>query len=330
LSQQDFSFGTLTPDLILDALESVGIYPTSGLLPLNSYENRVYQFIAEDATRYVVKFYRPARWSDAQILEEHEFIEELHEAEIPVVRALKFGGTTLPHYQGYRFSVYPSVGGRALEADQFEQLEELGRHLGRLHMVGKSKPFASRPVLVSEAIIEESVNTILACPLMPDSLRVPFTAILNPVAERLKKTDWQPSEFIRLHGDCHIGNLLWNPQGLFMLDFDDSRQGPPVQDLWMMLSGDRAQQQLQLEALVESYEEFADFNPAQLRLIEPLRTFRIIRYMAWLAQRWEDPAFPHSFSWFAEAGYWEQQILALKEQLAALDEAPLRLQPDFN
>ncbi|RUO29528.1 serine/threonine protein kinase [Aliidiomarina sanyensis] len=326
----DFSFQGVTPDTILDAIESIGLYPTSGLLPLNSYENRVYQFLADDQKRYVVKFYRPQRWTDAQILEEHAFTEELAIAEIPVVCPLKLEGQTLHHWQGFRFSVFPSIGGRALEPEQLEQLEDLGRHLGRLHLVGSARPFSSRPALIDAENLTEAVHVLKNCPLIPDSLHVPFFTILDVVVARLKALDWTAYPTVRLHGDCHIGNLLWRPEGLTLVDFDDCRQGPAVQDLWMMLSGDRMQQQMQLETLVEGYEEFMPFDTRQLRLIEPLRAFRIIQYMAWLARRWEDPAFPHNFSWFAEARYWEQQILALKEQLAALDEAPLRLQPGFN
>lgn len=325
----EFSFQDLTPDFILDAIESSGLYPTSGLLPLNSYENRVYQFLAEDNKRYVVKFYRPNRWSDAQIEEEHEFTLALHEAEIPVVCPLQLP-TSLLHYKGYRFAVFPSIGGRALEPEQLEQLEDLGRHLGRLHMVGRAKPFAHRVSLIDLDMLAQHEQRLLACPLLPSSLQAPFAAILKAVIARLKLVPWNDYQHIRLHGDCHIGNLLWRPEGLTLVDFDDCRQGPAIQDLWMMLSGERAQQQLQLETLLEGYAEFADFNRAELRLIEPLRAFRIIQYMAWLAERWIDPAFERSFSWFAEPRYWEQQILTLKEQLAAFDEEPLRLQQGFN
>ncbi|WP_194756609.1 serine/threonine protein kinase [Aliidiomarina indica] len=326
----DFSFQGVTPDLILDAVESVGFYPVSGLLPLNSYENRVYQFLADDQKRYVVKFYRPQRWSDEQILEEHQFTAELANAEIPVVCPLAIAGETALQWQGFRFAVFPSIGGRALEPEQLEQLEDLGRHLGRLHLTGSARPFTFRPQLYTRAGLDEAVNELLACELLPDSLREAFRAILLPVVARVHAVNWDAYTHVRLHGDCHIGNLLWRPEGLTLVDFDDCRQGPAVQDLWMMLSGDRLQQQIQLETLLEGYEEFMEFDPRELHLIEPLRALRIIHYMAWLARRWEDPAFPHNFSWFAEPRYWEQQILALKEQLSALDEPPLRLQPGFN
>ncbi|MCC5856189.1 MAG: serine/threonine protein kinase [Idiomarina sp.] len=325
----DFSFQQLTPDFILDALETVHIYPASGLLALNSYENRVYQFLDDDRQRFVLKFYRPARWTTEQIQEEHDFLAELAAVDIPVVQPLRFDGESLLHFQGYRWCVFPSVGGRALEADNLDQLEELGRQLGRIHRVGAAKPFEFRPNLVSDEIVDEAVTTLLASELLPDSLRESFATILGHVSQRLNEVAWQDAQSIRLHGDCHVGNLLVRPDGMTLVDLDDARQGPAVQDLWMMLSGDRSQQQLQLETLLDGYEEFTEFQPRELRLIEPLRTFRIIQYMAWLARRWDDPAFPRSFGWFAEPRYWEQQILALKEQLAALDEEPLRLQPDF-
>ncbi|CUS47871.1 MAG: type II homoserine kinase [Idiomarinaceae bacterium HL-53] len=322
----DFTFGQLSPDLILDAVEANGFYPTSGLLALNSYENRVYQFVNEDAKRYVVKFYRPARWSDAQIQEEHDFLSELAEVDIPVVQPLRVDGRSIHLHGGYRFSVFPSVGGRALESDNLDQLEELGRQLGRMHQVARVKPFEHRPLLIHNHIIDEVCETLRQCPLLPDGLRSAFEAILTPVAQQLKAIQWQNYSTIRLHGDCHVGNLLVRDDGLTFVDFDDARQGPAIQDLWMMLSGDRSQQLLQLDTLVSAYEEFASFDASQLSLIEPLRSFRIIQYMAWLAKRWGDPAFAHSFGWFEEPRYWEQQILALKEQLAEMNEPPHRLQ----
>lgn len=322
----DFGFQTLTPDAILDAIESVEIYPASGLLALNSYENRVYQFLDDDRKRYVVKFYRPERWSSEQIQEEHDFLDELEGHEIPVVAPIRFDGRSINEHLGYRFSVFPSVGGRALEADNLDQLDEFGRQLGRIHQVGRSKPFTHRPLLITHEGIDEAVQELLNCPLLPRGLATAFKAILEPVSERLKQIPWQNYENIRLHGDCHVGNLLIRDDGLTLVDLDDCRQGPAIQDMWMMLSGDRMQQQLQLGTLIEAYEEFTEFDTSELRLIEPLRTFRIIQYMAWLARRWVDPAFSRSFSWFEEERYWEQQVLALKEQLSALDEPSLKLQ----
>lgn len=324
----DFSFSGLTPDLILDALEAVDVWPDTGLLALNSYENRVYQFAAE-GRRYVVKFYRPQRWSAEQILEEHSFLLQLAEADIPVVPPLLLQGQTLREHQGFRFALFPSVGGRALEADQDEHLFQLGRQIGRLHMVGKASAFTSRPNLFDQQGLATAVATLQDCSLIPAAMKTPFMAILQHVVTRLQSLDLKQYTQIRLHGDCHVGNLLWRDESLTLVDFDDCRQGPAIQDLWMMLSGDRANQLTQLDILIDGYEEFASFEHKELNLIEPLRAWRIIQYMAWLAKRWADPAFPRSFSWFAEESYWERQVLTLKEQLAALDEAPLSLQPGY-
>ncbi|MCC5878399.1 MAG: serine/threonine protein kinase [Idiomarina sp.] len=324
----DFSFSGLTPDLILDALEAVDVWPDTGLLALNSYENRVYQFAA-DGQRYVVKFYRPQRWSNQQILEEHTFLYELAEAEIPVVPPILLDGESLREHKGFRFALFPSVGGRALEADQDEHLFQLGRQIGRLHMVGKATDFVSRPQLFEQAGLDEAVAILADCSLIPAAMKVPFNSILVHVVDRLRTLDLSQYQQIRLHGDCHVGNLLWRDDSLTLVDFDDCRQGPAIQDLWMMLSGDRINQTAQLDILIDGYEEFASFDSKEIKLIEPLRAWRIIQYMAWLAKRWSDPAFPRSFSWFAEESYWEGQVLALKEQLAALDEEPLRLQPGY-
>ena len=324
----DFSFSGLTPDLIMDALEGADVWPDTGLLALNSYENRVYQFAAE-GRRFVVKFYRPQRWSDQQILEEHSFLLELAEAEIPVVPPLLLQGQTLREHQGFRFALFPSVGGRALEADQDEHLFQLGRQVGRMHMVGKATPFTSRPLLFEQEGLSEAVATLAQCTLIPAAMKVPFMTILQHVVEHLQHLSLSEYRQIRLHGDCHVGNLLWRDESLTLVDFDDCRQGPAIQDLWMMLSGDRPNQLAQLDILIDGYEEFADFDSKELKLIEPLRAWRIIQYMAWLAKRWSDPAFPRSFSWFAEESYWERQVLVLKEQLSALNEEPLRLQPGY-
>ena len=323
----DFSFSGLSPDTILDALESQGIFLQSGLLALNSYENRVYQFLAEDGQRYVAKFYRPARWTDAQILEEHAFAQALLENEIPLAAPLNLNGETLHHHivdgTDYRFALFPSVGGRQFENDNLDQLEWMGRFIGRIHRVAQATPFAHRPTIDVESYLDEPKRVLEQSTLLPAHLKTAFFAILNPVIEATKKA-YRPSSSIRLHGDCHPGNILWR-DGPTFVDLDDCRMGPAIQDLWMMLSGDRQQQLLQLDTLVEAYEEFHPFDTSQLTLIEPLRAMRMVHYMAWLSRRWEDPAFPRAFPWFAEDKYWEGQILALKEQLAALQEPPLKL-----
>lgn len=319
----DFSFSGLDPDTILDALEAKGIYPQSGLLALNSYENRVYQFIDDNNTRLVVKFYRPARWSNQQILEEHTFAQELADNEIPVVAPLNINGGTLHEHKGYRFTVFPSVGGRQFENDNLDQLEWMGRFIGRIHSVSKAKPFEFRPSITVESYLSLPHQILTQSTLLPAHLKTAFFAILDPVIAQTQQC-YKPTAGIRLHGDCHPGNILWR-DGPTFVDLDDSRMGPAIQDLWMMLSGDRQQQLLQLDTLIEAYEEFSEFDTSELTLIEPLRAMRMINYMAWLSQRWEDPAFPRAFPWFAEDKYWEGQILALKEQLSALQEPPLKL-----
>ncbi len=321
----DFSFSGLGPDLILDAIESTGIRVESGLLALNSYENRVYQFVAEDRARYVVKFYRPARWSNAQILEEHEFAAQLAEAEIPMVAPLILMGKTLHEYQGYRFVLFPSVGGRQFENDNLEQLEWMGRFIGRIHKVAASQPFKHRPAIDTDSYLHQPLALLRRGNLVPAHLTSAFFTIADMVAEKAA-ADYQVGELIRLHGDCHPGNILWR-DGPSFVDLDDSRSGPAIQDLWMMLSGDRQDRLLQLDVLLEAYEEFCVFDTKQLALIEPLRAMRMIHHMGWLATRWDDPAFPRAFPWFGSDKYWEQQILSLKEQMSALQEPVLSLKP---
>lgn len=327
---QDFSFQGLTPERIADALAHVGVDPRSGLLALNSYENRVYQFIADDNKRYVAKFYRPARWQDAQILEEHQFTQELLDEEVPAVAPLVLGGETLHVYQDYRFAVFPSVGGRAVEPGDLDQLERIGRQIGRLHAVAKQRSFSHRPMLSYEEFVTDALVTLRESPLLPDNLQEAFWAIAEPLAEQLKTVDYSQFTQQRLHGDCHLGNMLLRDDQLMFVDFDDARSGPAIQDLWMMLAGDdRAERTLQLDVLLEGYQEFCDFDSKETQLIEPLRSFRIIHYMAWLARRWNDSAFQRAFPWFAEQRYWEQQVLTLKEQFAVLQEPPIQLQPNY-
>ncbi|ALS96962.1 serine/threonine protein kinase [Lacimicrobium alkaliphilum] len=323
----DFSYASLTPDLILDAIESTGILVDSGLLALNSYENRVYQFADEHKQRMVVKFYRPARWSTEQIQEEHDFALELQEQEIPVVAPLVLGGSTLHQYQGYAFALFPSVGGRQFEVDNLDQLEWMGRFIGRIHAVAATRSFAHRPGVSVEAFLYQPRKVLDQTTLVPEELRLPLFTVMDQVIVQTAG-QYQQGTFtpIRLHGDCHPGNILWR-DGPTFVDLDDCRMGPPIQDLWMMLCGDRPQRLLQIDTLICAYEEFCDFDHRQLVLIEPLRAMRMIHYMAWLSLRWEDPAFPRAFPWFSTPKYWEQQILSLKEQLSALQEEPLSLMP---
>lgn len=318
-----FDFSGLTPDLILDAIESQDIRVESGLLALNSYENRVYQFVAEDNRRYVAKFYRPHRWSKAQIQEEHDFSIELASHEIPVVAPLTNNGQSLHYYDEYHFALFPSVGGRQFEVDNLNQVEWMGRFIGRIHGIAQSANFDHRPTINVDEFLVKPLQTLLDSPLIPSSLHQSFFTILKQVVD-LALTLYSSTNNIRLHGDCHPGNILWR-DGPTFVDLDDCRGGPAIQDLWMMLSGDKQQQFIQMDTLVEAYEEFCHFDASQLALIEPLRAMRMVHYMAWLARRWQDPAFPQAFPWFADGKYWEQQILALKEQLSNLQEPPLAL-----
>jgi Ser/Thr protein kinase RdoA (MazF antagonist) len=318
-----FDFSGLTPDLILDAIESRGILVESGLLALNSYENRVYQFIAQDKQRYVAKFYRPQRWSQIQIQEEHEFSIELASHEIPVVAPLVYNNQSLHQYNNFHFALFPSVGGRQFEVDNLDHVQWMGRFIGRIHGVSKSQNFQHRPTMSIEEYLLTPLQELHNSQLIPAGLHQAFFTILQQVVD-LALSRYTSTNNIRLHGDCHPGNILWR-DGPTFVDLDDCRSGPAIQDLWMMLSGDRQQQFIQMETLIEAYEEFCDFDPTQLALIEPLRAMRMVHYMAWLARRWQDPAFPQAFPWFADGKYWEQQILGLKEQLSALQEPPLTL-----
>lgn len=305
-------FAELTPDLILDACQHYGFYAESGLLALNSYENRVYQFKADDQQRYVVKIYRPQRWSTAQIQEEHQFALELKAAEIPIVAPLSRDGETLLHYQGYQFAIFPSRGGRALEVDDDDQLAQLGSFLGQLHACGASKPFQHRPTLSVQESMCDSIAVILQYQGCNPSLRQRWQPLLQELLQLCQQL-YQPKTLIRCHGDCHLGNLFYD-QRVFFVDLDDCRQAPAIQDLWMLLGEDLAEQQLRLSILLDEYQQFADFDTHQLKLIEPLRTMRMVHYIAWLIRRWSDPAFPMHFPWFNTEHYWELQYANLMEQ----------------
>lgn len=328
MNQPNFNFDTLSPDVIWHAIASVGVRAESGFLPLNSYENRVYQFTDEERRRFVVKFYRPERWSQEQILEEHAFSIELNQAEIPIVAPVNLAGQTLHYYQGFYFALFPSVGGRQFEVDNENQLEWVGRYLGRIHKMGQQSLFIHRPDITLDDYLYRSQKTLENSSFIPNHLEKAFFNDLQLVISSIEKqwnTNWLP---IRLHGDCHPGNILWRDEPIFV-DLDDARNGPAIQDLWMLLNGERQEKLIQLDILLEGYQEFCDFNASELKLIEPLRGLRIVHYMAWLAKRWHDPAFPIAFPWFNEPKYWENQVLAFKEQIAALEEPSLMLSPQW-
>jgi len=318
-------FAGLTPDRMLDAIESTGTRCDGRVLQLNSFENRVFQVGLDGGTSVVAKFYRPGRWSDEQILEEHDFTIELAEREIPVVAPLAIEGRTLHHHGDHRFALYPRRGGRAPELGDPATLEWTGRFIGRIHAVGAIAPFGVRPALDIASFGEEPREWLLAHDCIPASLRTPWTAAVDQVLDAVRTAFRQAGSVrrIRLHGDCHPGNILWTDDGPHFVDFDDARGGPAIQDLWMLLSGDAAEMSGQLGSVLAGYEDFMEFDRRELRLLEPLRALRLIHYSAWIARRWSDPAFPAAFPWFGTERYWQDRILELREQIAAISEPPL-------
>lgn len=327
----DAPFSALTPDRILDAVESVGLRADGRLMALNSYENRVYQIGLERedeaAPAFVVgKFYRPGRWSDAAIREEHAFTVDLAEREIPVIPPLRLGdGDTLHGHGDFRFALFPRRGGRAPELENPDTLEWIGRFIGRIHAVGALARFSCRPALDIAGFGDEPAAFIRVSGLVPPDLRPAYDSVVAQALETVRRCYARAGEVrtLRLHGDCHAGNILWTDEGPHFVDFDDCRSGPAVQDLWMLLSGDRADKARQLAAVLAGYETFCAFDARELLLVEALRTLRLIHYSAWLARRWEDPAFPAAFPWFNTQRYWQDRILELREQIAQMDEPAL-------
>lgn len=316
----------LTPDMVIDAVESTGRISDLRIFPLNSYENRVYQVGIEDSEPLIAKFYRPQRWSDQQIQEEHDFAKSLVANEIPVIPAMEDQqGNTLFTFKGFRFSLYRRQGGHAPELDNMDSLMMLGRLVARIHAVGAQQDFTSRPTLDVESFGEQSYQFITEH-FIPAELKQAYTSLCEDLLVGIRELFAQaPINNIRVHGDCHGGNILWRDDTPHFVDLDDSRMAPAIQDIWMFLSGDRAMQTAQIAEIVDGYNEFYDFNPVELRLVEPLRSLRIMHYSAWLARRWQDPAFPHNFPWFNSMRYWSDHILELREQLALLNEPPLKL-----
>ncbi len=317
-------YESLTPDRILAAVEAVLGPCTGRMLALNSYENRVYQVELENGDYCIAKFYRPGRWSDAAIAEEHAFALELAAHELPVVAPLADDrGRTLHHREGFRLGLFPRVGGRWPGLDTDEDLRQLGRALGRIHRVAAAGHFHHRPVLEPGWMGRESIGFLLTRGFIPADIEAAWRSVAEALVElieaRFCASAYRPR---RLLGDCHRGNILWQ-EGPRFVDLDDALSGPPVQDLWMLLDGEREVMARQLHLLLEGYTAFHEFDPAQLGLIEALRGLRLIHYSAWLARRWEDPAFPRAFPWFNTQRYWEEQVLALREQTAAMAEPPL-------
>jgi Ser/Thr protein kinase RdoA (MazF antagonist) len=322
-------YSALTPDAVLDALEAIGLRGDGRLIALNSYENRVYQIWLEEdepgGPVVVAKFYRPERWSDAAILEEHAFTRELADREIPVVAPMVVHDNTLHMHAGFRFALFPRRGGRTPEFDHGDTLEWMGRFLGRIHAVGALAPFAHRPVLDIASFGEESRDFLLAHDWLPAELRDVWQRVSRQALDGVRHCYDRAGSVanLRLHGDCHAGNVLWTDDGPHFVDFDDSRMGPAVQDLWMLLSGDRSSQTRQLADVLAGYEDFMEFDTRELHLVEALRTLRLLHYSAWIARRWDDPAFPAAFPWFNTQRYWEERILELREQIALMQEPPL-------
>lgn len=320
-------YANLTPDRVLDALESVGLRGDGRLLALNSYENRVYQVWMVDGPPLVAKFYRPARWSDAQIAEEHAFVQELAEREIPVVAPMRIARATLHNYQEFRFAVYAKQGGRAPELEDSNTLQWVGRFIARIHAVGAIEPFGERPALDIASYGEQPRDYLLGSGFLPADLREAWHSVVEQALDGVRHCYHRAGAVgaLRLHGDCHAGNVLWTDDGPHFVDFDDSRMGPAVQDLWMLLSGEREEMTRQLSEVLAGYEDFSEFDARELNLIEALRTLRLIHYSAWLARRWDDPAFPTAFPWFNTQRYWQDRILELREQIALMQEPPLRV-----
>ncbi|CAM3471622.1 serine/threonine protein kinase [Parendozoicomonas haliclonae] len=321
-------YEALTPDTVIDAVESLGYLSDARILALNSYENRVYQVGIEDEQPIIAKFYRPERWSDEQIKEEHTFSQELADLEISVIPPLADShGKTLHEFGGFRFSVFTRKGGHAPELDNLDHLFSLGQLMGRIHKVGSARTFSFRNEMSLQHFGTDNVTWLLDNDMIPMSLRTAYETLAKDILDKLEAVGSQVKdvETIRLHGDCHPGNILVRDDVFHFVDFDDCINGPAIQDLWMFLNGDRQNKMAQLSELIDGYNEFHEFNPAELRLVEYLRTLRLINYSAWLARRWDDPAFPIAFPWFNSERYWADHILELREQMAILDEEPLTL-----
>lgn len=315
----------LTPDLILDSLESLNLPCSGHLLALNSYENRVYQIGIDDGAPLIAKFYRPERWSDAAILEEHAFTLDLASREIPVIAPLVINEKTLHEHAGFRFTVFSRRGGRAPELDQAQTREWIGRFLGRIHAVGQLTEFKHRADLNPQTFGQNSLDFLLSNNIIPLDIAAKYQAVAEQALEGIASCYKKAGSFksIRLHGDCHPSNILWTDAGPHFVDFDDARTGPAIQDLWMLLSGERDEQQQQLADILAGYEDFCEFDRRELHLIEALRTLRLMHYSAWLARRWSDPAFPAAFPWFNTSTYWQDRIAELREQIEIMQAPPL-------
>jgi Ser/Thr protein kinase RdoA (MazF antagonist) len=319
-------YQNLTPDNIIGAIEFAGYKPNGSLLALNSYENRVYQIGMDEGPPLVAKFYRPDRWSDESILEEHAFSLALALDEIPVIAPLRTAaGDTLYHFDEFRFALFPRQGGHWPELDRTENLEWMGRLMGRIHQLGAARPFTHRPTLDPARMGTDSARFLLEHGFIPLELESRYRQLTDGLQGLIEQCFESASGYrqLRLHGDCHPGNILWTEQGPHFVDMDDCRNGPAVQDLWMLLSGNRQDMALQLSHLLAGYQTFRELDSREIALIEALRTLRMIHYSAWIALRWPDPAFPNAFPWFNTHGYWQDHLSQLEQQRVALEQPPL-------
>ncbi|WP_372881810.1 serine/threonine protein kinase [Psychromonas sp.] len=326
----NFSYQSLTPELQLDALASIAIYPESGLISLNSYENRVFLFTDENKVRYVVKFYRPQRWNEAQLKEELQFCQQLYNNGCRVASPVEINGQTLFHFAGYYFALFPSLSARSMELDNIDILYDIGSALGKMHRIAAQEGFKHREALDISTMLSNPIKQLRSSVYIPASVREPLFSVLATLEREVTiQFNRHKHKIIRLHGDCHASNILLRDDSPYFVDFDDCRMGPAIQDLWMLLNGTPQDKQLQLSMLLEGYEEEYEFDLKQLYLIEPLRTMRMINYVNWLSKRWSDPAFPLNFPWFSTDQYWRELLKSLQDQLIALQETPISLQPGY-
>ncbi|WP_421864372.1 serine/threonine protein kinase [Motiliproteus sp.] len=321
-------YDALSPDAVIDAVESAGFWSDARVFALNSYENRVYQVGIEEGEPLIAKFYRPERWSEAQILEEHRFTQALADNHIPVIAPIRNAdGNSLFEHGGFQFALFARRGGHAPELDNLDNLYVLGRTLGRIHLQGAAKPFEHRPTLDTQSFGHASREFLLDNNWLPKHYASDYQHLTAELLELIEQrfADIEQLRLIRLHGDCHPGNILWRDDAPHFVDFDDCRSGPAIQDLWMLISGDQQQQRLQMSEIIEGYEEFQPFDRRELALIEPLRALRIMHYSAWLARRWQDPAFPLHFPWFNSESYWMEHLMELTELRSTIQAEPLQL-----
>jgi Ser/Thr protein kinase RdoA (MazF antagonist) len=330
MQNSNFSYLNLTPELQLDALASVGIYPETGLIQLNSYENRVSLFTDENKIRYVVKFYRPQRWDKIQLLEEHNFSLELKNKGCLLASPVSIKKQTLFEFEGYFFVLFKSLSARSLESDNLDHLYEVGEALGKLHKIGSQGTFAERENFDINTMLTRPIEQLKQSAYIPNFIAESLFSTMDEVEEiATKLLKKQSFKRIRLHGDCHASNILMNDGTPYFVDFDDCKMGPAIQDLWMLLSEDKQEQQLQLSTLLEGYEQAFPFDVKQLALIEPLRSMRIIHYVSWINKRWSDPSFPLNFPWFSTDEYWQELLQSLKQQIINMQSPPISMWPDY-